>query len=131
MPNCKLFKKTFGAEASQTTLNNFWVTRSLNTEGFSVAYDTKPLSNATATTITAASNKGDMTNTATLWTGNVPKVKIESNASKTNSLAIHPSTTTYGWTVVTMTTADLYNTSRVGYLHSPENTKYRIKTDTT
>jgi len=131
MGKCKLFKKSFGAEASQTTLSDFWVTRNNNGEGFHVSYDAKPLANATAKTIEKAKNLGSMTNKVTLWVGNVPKIKVESSAKKTDSLNVHPSTTTYGWTVTTMTSANLINTSRIGYLHSPTNTKLRIRADNT
>lgn len=55
-----------------------------------------------------------MSNKFTAWSGNVPKIKIESNASKTNSLGDHPSTSTYGWSVTTMSQATLYNTAFVG-----------------
>lgn len=55
-----------------------------------------------------------MTNKMTAWTGNVPTIKIESNASKANSLSTHPSASVYGWSVTTMSQATLYNTTRVG-----------------
>jgi len=57
------------------------------------------MSNQTALTFSGATNVGAMTNKYNLWTGTDPTMLVESNAGKTHSLTIHPSTSTYGWTV--------------------------------
>jgi len=82
------------------------------------------MSNSTTVALDAtAKHKGAMTNKFTAWSGNVPTLKIESNASKTNSLDTHPSSSTYGFSVTTLTKANLQNTAFVGYLSSTDNTK--------
>lgn len=89
------------------------------------------MGNGTEQTLAKAKHTGDMTNKVSLWTGVAATttasgwstVKVESSAKKAESMSVHPSVATYGWTVVTMTQSDLSNTSRVGYLSSADNTK--------
>lgn len=57
------------------------------------------MGNATAQTLALAKHSGNMTNKYTLWSGNDPTFNVNSTAAKTASLADHPSTTTYGWTL--------------------------------
>jgi hypothetical protein len=51
-----------------------------------------------------------MTNKYTAWTGNVPTINIVSSAKSADSLAAHPSTSTYGFSVTVLTAANLRNT---------------------
>jgi hypothetical protein len=112
---CKTFWGTFGAETATATSNKFYITQNSNASGWQVEYDAKPLSNTVSVALDVnAKVKGTMTNKVTAWTGVIPKIKVESSASKTNSLDKHPSTTTYGFTVTTLTSAALFATARVG-----------------
>lgn len=89
------------------------------------------MGNEKAQTLDLAKHTGSMTNKVSLWTGVAATttasgwstVKVESSSKKAESMAVHPSVSTYGWTVVTMTQSDLSNTSRVGYLSGADNTK--------
>lgn len=132
MANCQLFGKTFGSAAAAGALNDFYVTRGAGmTEAFHVTFDAKAMGNSKAQTLAAATHTNSVTNNVALWTGVAPAGKalgwttlaITSSSKVANSLGKHPSTLSYGFTVVTMTQADAINTSRTGMLSSADNTK--------
>jgi len=113
--NCSLYNKTFGTSATAGAMKKFYVTRGSMAEAWDVTYDDKVMGNAKAQTLNDAKHTGAMTNKVSLWTGVAATatatgwstVKVESNASKANSLGVHPSTSTYGFTVIEMTSANL------------------------
>ena len=82
-------------------------------------------------TLNKSTHGGSMTNKVSLWTGVVATAKttgwstisVSSTAKSANSLSKHPSVSTYGWTVVAMSQAVIWDTARVGYLSSTDNTK--------
>jgi hypothetical protein len=88
------------------------------------------MSNPTTVALDAtAKHSGAMSNKLTAWSGNIPTLKVESNATKANSLDVHPTSSTYGFSITTLTKTNLQNTAFVGYLSSTDNTKYRIRID--
>lgn len=123
MANCSLMGKDFGSAAAAGALNDFHVTRGFGvTEAFHVTFDAKVMGNAKEQTLAKSMHTGSMTNKVSLWTGAAPVGKavgwstlaMTSTAKSAESLSVHPSVMTYGFTVVTMNNTDALNTSRKG-----------------
>jgi len=79
------------------------------------------------TAITLDSAMHASTNTVTnAWASGTSTSSFSStNVSgipKTSGLSVHPSTTTYGWTVTAMTKSDLQGLSRIGSMLTANNT---------
>lgn len=68
------------------------------------------------------------TNKVTPWT-TTAKIAVSSDMSATNSLGVHPSAVTYGWTVTAMTTADLQGSAMKGEMLTADNTKLKVRVE--
>jgi hypothetical protein len=72
MKNCHLFGKTYGTAGAAGALNDFYVTRSSETQAWHVTLDAKVMGNEKEQTLNKSFHAGNMTNKVTLWTGAAP-----------------------------------------------------------
>jgi len=92
------------------------------------------MGNTVAQTLTTAAHTAAMTNKYNMWTGNDPTFLVESNATKAASLNVHPTTSTYGWTVAVFTqdAAGVCGVSVSNWLPlTTDQTSYKIRLNNT
>jgi len=124
---------TFGNDVSTAAkVSKFWAVQTTYASGWNVAFDANQTGNSVAFTLNKARSVTGPTNKVTPWS-TAAKIGVSTDISKgsatVSSLTVHPSVITYGWTIVTMTKADLQSEGIKGSMLTANNTSYKVRVE--